>query len=119
MGRKKLAKLCDAGEETFVLALLFRVNASKLFEQLERFEPNCRRFGARSLEPARTLPGPRDFNSSPAVIQRHQPQVNARFFKSLAAGVCSCVLVRFDEIVDLMSAPYRACIESKSRHAAA
>jgi hypothetical protein len=48
------------------------------------------------LEPARTLPGPRDFKSHFTLTQQHQAKPKTRFFKSLSTGVCSCLLVLFD-----------------------
>jgi len=48
------------------------------------------------LEPARTLPGPRDFKSHPTLAQQHQPKPKIRFFRGLGAGVCPCLSVPLD-----------------------
>src|SRR5215475_5672325 len=47
------------------------------------------------LEPARTLPGPRDFKSHSVLTQQHQRKLKVRFSRGLVAGVCSCLLVTF------------------------
>jgi hypothetical protein len=48
------------------------------------------------LEPARTLPVPRDFKSHSTLAQRHQTKSNPCLFRGLTAGVCSCLLWPFD-----------------------
>ena len=48
------------------------------------------------LEPARTLPGPRDFKSHPALMQQRQTKSKSRFLTGLAVGVCSCLSAPFD-----------------------
>ena len=47
------------------------------------------------LEPARTLPSPRDFKSHYVLAQQHQMKSKLIFFRGLRAGVCSCLLVHF------------------------
>jgi len=56
----------------------------------------CSLLPGAGLEPARTLPGPRNFKSLSALAQQNQVKSKLRFYKDLAAGVCSCLLVHFN-----------------------
>src|SRR5262245_49170041 len=47
------------------------------------------------LEPARTLPGPRDFKLHSTLAQQHQAKSQLRSFTGLATGVCGCLLLPF------------------------
>jgi hypothetical protein len=47
------------------------------------------------LEPARTLPGPRDFKSENDFAKQHSSRSKARKASDLWFGVCLCSLVDF------------------------
>src|SRR5262245_38479912 len=47
------------------------------------------------LEPARTLPGPRDFKSILTLAQQRLRESNPRQFRDLLTSACSCLFVPF------------------------